>query len=109
MKKVYGLIIIALLTFSCSDSKKEIIGKWIDSSQHGTTMIIYREGNSVYVENKYGQQTNSIQELTEEKVGVKLRYVEKEGGDLAKSYVIDPDHLRVYNDQGLIMSYRKMK
>lgn len=109
MKKVFGLTIIALLIFSCSDKKKEIIGKWTDDSQYGVaTIIIYRKGNTIYLENRYGNAISGTKEMTAKEVEGQLRYIEKEGGDLEKYYVINShNNLEVYDDQGVIRTFKR--
>lgn len=67
MKKAYGLIVIALLTFSCSDDKKEIIAKWIDDSALGvSTITIYQIDNMIYLENWNLGRRSGKKELTKE-------------------------------------------
>ncbi|MBL4657279.1 MAG: hypothetical protein JKX73_04710 [Flavobacteriales bacterium] len=111
MKKVYALLIIALMIFSCSNYRKEIIGKWINNSKYGVaTITMYQKGDAFYLENSYQGKITGTKELTTKEVEKQLRYVEKDGGDLANYYVIDDQKsLRIYNDQGIINTCRKTK
>lgn len=109
MKNVYGFIVIALLTFSCSDNGKEIVGIWNeDTKDYGETIIIYRQNHSLYLESRSGQFLNSIKEMTAKEVKGHVGYFYKEGNGTGMYYVIDDEkNLGVYGENGLMQTLDK--
>ena len=114
MRQIITITFVALLTFSCSEDKREIIGEWIeDSSSHRSEIVIFQKGIQIYSEAKYRGEALGANEITVVTINGEKRFVENVGDDIGKDkrfYTIDSHgNLVVYYNEEKIKTMVQKK
>lgn len=89
---------------------REIIGRWLDESPFvGSRITIYREGGTLYVEQKYKDGSSSNKELVEKSSPLGRRFDEVGGSTAGDHWILDSrGNLQLRDNEGLISTARKI-
>ena len=110
--RILGLMAEAekALTQEPVPENREIIGRWLDQSHFvGSRITIYREGGTLYVEQKHKDGSAGNEELVEKSSPLGRRFDKVEGSRFGDHWVLDNQgNLQFRDNEGLISTARKI-
>lgn len=109
--KIYGVSIEKERELiSPAPMKSGVIGRWLDDGIAGSRLVILRENNKLYLDRTYSEGGMSRVELRESKTASGRRFDKVDGSKWGDHYLINrTGDLEIRDDQGLIVTARKLK
>jgi len=90
-------------------SVRDVIGRWLDEFS-GSQIVIYREGGTLFVEQKFKDGSALKEELVEKPSPLGRRFDNKQGSSFGDHRVIDrAGDLQIRDNVGLISTAKRIK
>jgi len=92
-------------------TSRDVVGIWMDDRPYvGATITIYRENSKLYLESKYKDGSGSTEEMTETKINIGTKLVEKGGNPHGEYFVLNKKgNLQAGGNNGIFLKYKKLK
>lgn len=92
-------------------TSRDVVGIWMDDRPYvGATITIYRENSKLYLESKYKDGSGSTEEMTETKINIGTKLVEKGGNPHGEYFVLNKKgDLQAGGNNGIFLKYKKLK
>lgn len=92
-------------------TSRDVVGIWMDDRPYvGATITIYRENSKLYLESKYKDGSGSTEEMTETKINIGTKLVEKGGNPHGEYFVLNKKgDLQAGDNDGIFLKYKKLK